>query len=890
MKRNLTAFLTLCVLRFSLAATPADAKTVRVFAVGSKIELRYADTYQDFRDKMFALFDREHPRRGELVQVGVDDAASHLQPADPSAPALALVNFPEDVGLVAALIGTRGAAARRVTLRNGGSQTAFGFLLLSYDPPIEYYLRKFPGYLPVHYLLLAETDTSYRAFYETFRDLARTYRVYVTATTNVAPARRVEAADQPELVALLRDPDEAQTRGYAYVAQSAQVFNTTFIFDPDGNVLVPTPDGHVLRSPAETDGLLRGSLNKAYLTEVEEDTLPLSFGRVQDLDVVDTPVGRLAAVISKDAWMVDVNDRYDAKRANLILQPEAFSEWAYVASPWQPDGYKAGGFAQVQRNPSFLYNVAPCMTGNLYDITFDGQSSVVGKRRKGLAPALDTQTAWIGQNPDSGFLGLAPWIIDDPGSGDSTLSLEARRDLLAAAGAHLLPGKTPKCLSPTDSGACENGYRESVIHADVELPDGAEVSVDPDLTPRVPTAFGASMAVAGSAGSAQQYARIAAHNGNVYVAWQEAVAGMENVFLAVSHDRGDHFVQRRVSDNAPGTVAELRPALGVSPDGQDVFVAWQEFCAGHDDDCGRIQLARFDANGDKPGVDVRVDRDADGAGKWNPALAVSRSRNPLVAWVDERDLGANGMRFEHIYFARGRDQGSRFGPNVRVDEGTPVHAAISLNNKWAPAVAVRGRRIYVAWTDFRNYNWDIFLAHSHNGVSFSANARVDDFRDFERIHDHPSVAVDPKGVVHAVWADRRDTEGETDIFYARSLDGGRNFSKNRQIDSSALTFEPDRDTPSNQWNPRIAVSGTDVFAVWQDNRLGNNDIFFVRGRDAGITFDADERVDDSGDGASDQYRPDMAVDDIDPSGRTVYVVWEDDRGGRAGVYLARRQL
>lgn len=142
------------------------------------------------------------------------------------------------------------------------------------------------------------------------------------------------------------------------------------------------------------------------------------------------------------------------------------------------------------------------MTGNLYDITFDGQSSVVGKRRKGLAPALGTQTAWIGQNPDSGFLGLAPWIMDDPGSGDSTLSLEARRDVLATAGAHLLPGKTPKCLSPTDFGACENGYRESVIHADVELPDGAEVSVDPDLTPRVPTAFGASMAVAGSAGSA----------------------------------------------------------------------------------------------------------------------------------------------------------------------------------------------------------------------------------------------------------------------------------------------------------------------------------------------------------------------------------------------------
>ena len=868
----------------------SEAKTVRVFAVGSKLEIRYADTYQNFHDKMFALFDGGHPRRGELVQMGADDVASHVQPADPAAPALALVNFPEDVGLVAGLIGSRGALARRATIHNGGSTAAFGSLIIKYDPQIQYYLSRFPGEAPVRYLLLAETDTFYRAFYETFRDLARTYHVYLTATVNVAPARRVAATDQPDLVALLRDPDEAQTRDYAYVAQSAQVVNTTFIFDPDGSVLIAAADGTVVRSPEETGGLLRGSLNKAYLTEVEEDTLPLAFGRVQDLDLVDTPVGRLASVISKDAWMIDVNDRYEAKGANLILQPEAFSEWAYVAAPWQPDGYKAGGFAQVQRNPSFLYNVAPCMTGNLIDVTFDGQSSVIGKRRKGVGPALAAQSAWIGQNPDPGFLSIAPWIMDDPGIGDASLTLADRRGMLAAAGAHLLPGATPKCASITDFGACEGGYRESVIRADVELPDDPGSSVGPDPGPRVPTAFGTSIAVTNDAQSLHQHARIAAHAGDVYVAWQKTTGGIESVRLAVSHDRGEHFVERHVTDNVPGTVVEMRPALGVSPDGQNVFVAWQEFCAGHDDDCGRIKVARFDANGDKQGTDVRVDRDAEGVGKWNPALAVSQTGNPMIAWVDERDAGPDGIRFEHIYFARGRAQGTRFGPNVRVDKGNPVPAATSLDNKWAPAVAVHGRRIFVAWTDFRNYNWDIFLASSPSGASFSTNARVDDFRELERIDDHPSIGVDAAGVVHAVWADRRDTKGETDILYASSADRGRTFSPNRQIDSSAVGFIADKDTASNQWNPRVAVSGADVLAVWQDNRLGNNDIFFVRSRDGGVTFDTDERVDDSGNGPSNQYRPDLTVDDADPTGRSIYVVWEDDRSGRAGVYLARRQL
>ena len=896
MKRPHRPSLTFSVVRVGLAlalvsgAISSEAKTVRVFAVGSKLEIRYADTYQNFHDKMFALFDGRHPRRGELVQMGVDDIASHLQPADSAAPNLALVNFPEDVGLVAGLIGSRGALARRATIHNGGSMAAFASLIIKYDPQIQYYLSRFPGEAPVRYLLLAETDTFYRAFYETFRDLARTYHVYLTATVNVAPARRVEAAEQPDLVALLRDPDEAQTRDYAYVAQSAQVVNTIFIFDPDGSVLVAAPDGQVMHSPEETGGVLRGSLNKAYLTEDEEDTLPLAFGRVQDLDVVDTPVGRLASVISKDAWMIDVNDRYDAKGANLILQPEAFSEWAYVPAPWQPDGYKAGGFAQVQRNPSFLYNVAPCMTGNLIDVTFDGQSSVIGKRHKGATSSLGTQTAWIGQNPDGGFLSIAPWVMDDPGLGDATLTLAERRNMLATAGAHLLPGATPKCTSATEFGACEGGYRESVIRADVELPDGVGLDVAPDPGPRVPTAFGASIAVTNDVQSTHQHARVAAHGGDVYVAWQAAVGGAENVFLAVSHDHGEHFVQQRVTDNVPGTVVEMRPALGVSPDGQNVFVAWQEFCSGPNDDCGRIKAARFAANGDKQGADVRVDGDADGAGKWNPALAVSQTGNPMIAWVDERDAGPDGILFEHIYFARGRKHGTRFGPNVRVDKGTPVHAAASLDNKWAPTVSVRGRRIFVAWTDFRNYNWDIFLASSHSGATFSRNARVDDFGDFERIHDHPSIGVDAGDVVHAVWADRRGVKGETDILYARSTDLGRTFSANRQIDSSAVGFAADKDTLSNQWNPRVAVSGADVLAVWQDNRLGNNDIFFVRSRDGGVTFDADERVDDSGNGPSNQYRPDLAVDDADPGGRSVYVVWEDDRSGRAGVYLARRQL
>jgi hypothetical protein len=873
-------FLLLAVTLPALAhgSSPTPPISLRAFAVGNKVEVRYADTYQSFHDKMFALVDGRHPRRGELVQAGVDDVASHLAAADASAPALALVNFPEDVGLVAGLIGTRGAAARRANIANGGSVAAFGSLIQKYDPQIGYYSELWPGLPAVRYLLLAETDTFYRACYETFRDLARTYGVYVSATFNVAPARRVNFTDDPTRVGLLRDPDEAATRDYAYIATSPEVYNATFLFDPDGNIVVGLGSGVVGRSPTDTNGELRASWRKAYLTEPEQDTLPLAYGSVHDLDVLDTPIGRIASLISKDAWMIDVNDRLDAKGAELIIQPEAFSEWAYVATPWQPDGFKAGGFAQVQRNPSYRYNVTPSLTGNLFEVTFDGQSAVTGKRQK---PATVTSEPFIGQNNDPGFLRVGPWIRDDP---HGTLTLQQRRNALAIAGQRLLPGARPRCTSPLDFGACENGYRESVLFADLRLG-----GVAPPATTGTaePTAFGSSRRV-DAGDSPARWARVAADAGRVYVVWQDSQDGFDSIVLGISDDRGQHFREKRVSADGGGAVHEMRPALAFNPGTGDLFVVWQEQCVGLGDHCGHIKLARFDRNGEKIGGDVRVDSVTGQAEKWNPSVAVTKTGNPLVSWVDERDETPQGLKLEHIYFARGRNRGAQFFPEVRVDRGPPVTAAASLDNKWSPSIALWGHRIYIAWTDFRNYNWDIFLASSMSGRLFSPNIRIDDFVGLERLHDHPSVASDDRGVVHVAWADRRAVDSDTNVMYARSTDGGHHVSPNQRIDSSEQSFDVDQDTPSNQWAPRLTTSGADVFVVWQDNRLGDNDIFWARSQNRGLTFNTDERVDDSGSIPSDQYRPDIAVDEHDADGRVVYVVWEDDREGGSHIALVHR--
>ena len=93
-------------------------------------------------------------------------------------------------------------ARSRVSRRPPSSRSSS--LFGPYGPQTSYYATKFPGALGVRSLVLALTDTLYRSFYETFRDLAVKHGVYIAATMNAAPARRVDASQDPALVSRLR--------------------------------------------------------------------------------------------------------------------------------------------------------------------------------------------------------------------------------------------------------------------------------------------------------------------------------------------------------------------------------------------------------------------------------------------------------------------------------------------------------------------------------------------------------------------------------------------------------------------------------------------------------------------------------------------------------------
>jgi hypothetical protein len=123
-------------------------------------------------------------------------------------------------------------------------------------------------------------------------------------------------------------------------------------------------------------------------------------------------------------------------------------------------------------------------------------------------------------------------------------------------------------------------------------------------------------------------------------------------------------------------------------------------------------------------------------------------------------------------------------------------------------------------------------------------------------------------VVHVVWYDDRDLNNE--IYYKRSTDGGLTWGTDTRLTNAV----------GDSWRPSIAVSGPMVHVVWTDVRLGGGfgTVFYKRSTDAGLTWQADIALTNS---------PDALYPSVAVSGSLVHVVWGDFRDGNWRIYYKR---
>ena len=148
---------------------------------------------------------------------------------------------------------------------------------------------------------------------------------------------------------------------------------------------------------------------------------------------------------------------------------------------------------------------------------------------------------------------------------------------------------------------------------------------------------------------------------------------------------------------------------------------------------------------------------------------------------------------------------------------------ISSNNGTSemPQIAVQGSNVYVVWQDNTPGNYDIFFTYSSdNGSSF---APIRSLSNNTGNSEFPQIAVQGSNV-YVVWQD--NTPGNYDIFFTHSSDNGNSFAPIRSLSNNT----------GNSELPQIAVQGSNVYVVWQDNTPGNYDIFLQRSLSNGTKF------------------------------------------------------
>ncbi len=397
-------------------AEPLTATRVRAVAVGNRITLPATE----------AAFVAELER---IVGLG----ARYLSANQPNVLVLG-----EVLGLPAAFTGQRALLARRAaTARTAMAEMAPGLL-----PRLIRCRQMWPGISLPRALLLAATDALYRPFAETLSRLAAQYHTHLVATT-LAP--RVRHSDDPREIARWGRRG-AQS---VYLPAGREVYNAALVFGPDGALLQ--------------------RVNKVYLTSSERETLDLTPGLLSDARAIPTAAGRLGVAISLDAFTPDYLRHLDAQGVEVILQPDANDQpWAASSKTWewQPAEWLNAVLGSVQPlYPHLRYNVCAMQTGNLFDVTFDGQSSITARD----APALSRPgSAFVGVDEAvhtvtgaalvGGFLAVAPWVMIDPVTVEPQLTLSERRARLAALGRELLP-----------DGGQANRYRETAIWADLSV-------------------------------------------------------------------------------------------------------------------------------------------------------------------------------------------------------------------------------------------------------------------------------------------------------------------------------------------------------------------------------------------------------------------------------------
>lgn len=297
--------------------------------------------------------------------------------------------------------------------------------------------------------------------------------------------------------------------------------------------------------------------------------------------------------------------------------------------------------------------------------------------------------------------------------------------------------------------------------------------------------------------------------GHLYICWNDDSNGNQDVFLVkrASNDGSDLWGGSKQVQTDADNKDQIKCKIDLSNDFSRVYVTWQDNRNGDADIFMQaLDTVTHDALWDP---EIRIDSTtvSGGTNQTTPISSDDNSNDIFVFWADDRNAN------QDIYAQKYDPAGTKLWGSdllVNTDGGA--------TNQYAPSVAVSSSTFFVSWTDERNSNLDVYAQRvSATGTKLWPNDLLINTDGGTSNQYSPSVAIGAD-VVYIAWGDERN--GNQDI-YAQKL-----------VASGTLLWTPDvrvniNPGSSAQFNPRIAYNVADgkPYAVWQDDRDGNFDIF-----------------------------------------------------------------
>jgi len=298
---------------------------------------------------------------------------------------------------------------------------------------------------------------------------------------------------------------------------------------------------------------------------------------------------------------------------------------------------------------------------------------------------------------------------------------------------------------------------------------------------------------------------------------------------------------------------QLNPDISLGED-NNLYIGWNDNSLGNQD----LYLAKISTDGVLAWSEIKINTQSDNSEQTNIKLKTNNNTGNTevtAIWQDNRNTNLD-IFMQRFDSSHNPLLSNEVKVNTNSDSADQYEAVLDIDTN---------NNIFIAWTDERNSNKDIYAQkYNLNGsAQWPSDLKINTNTDLSDQFS-PSIAIDKENNIYISWTDERD--GDQNIYMQK-------FNSNGDILLPSDVKINSNSDISKQSNPNMTIDDEgNVFIIWTDERNGDQDIYAQKY--ASSTFwTTDLRINIDIGGFS-QLNSDL---DINPVNKNAVAVWQDDR-------------